>query len=328
MIPSKILECIELPTSKGCELEQRGDSLFVPETEENFPFLAGVPSLLLPINGEGNDISNNVKKFYEENPFPNYEGLEDFGELVNKGSENLFSSQLLEAIGFNKLVLECGCGTGQLSHYLQLNNNNVLGIDMSLSSLKLAIDHKIRNGLMRSSFIQMNMFDLAIKDNCFDVVIAHGCLHHTFDARRAFSQIVKKLKPGGIIIAGLYNRYARIPTFLRSKLIRIFGPNIDYVVRTKILDKHKADTWIKDQYFNPHETWHSIDEVLKWFSENDIDYLNVSPAILGTKGETAASMFSETDPGTLYQRLVTQLSWINTIAREGGLFDVIGRRKS
>ncbi|SVD91636.1 uncharacterized protein METZ01_LOCUS444490, partial [marine metagenome] len=31
--------------------------------------------------------------------------------------------------------------------------------------------------------------------------------------------------------------------------------------------------------------------------------------------------------GTWYQRLVTQLSWINTIAREGGLFDVIGRRK-
>ena len=95
MIPSKILECIELPKSKGCKLEQRGDSLFVPETEESFPFLAGVPSLLSPINGEGNEISNNVKKFYEENPFPNYEGLEDFGELVNKGSENLFSSQLL-----------------------------------------------------------------------------------------------------------------------------------------------------------------------------------------------------------------------------------------
>ena len=235
---------------------------------------------------------------------------------------------MLEVINVNKLILECGCGTGQLSQYLQLNNNNVLGIDMSLSSLKLAIDHKIRNGLMRSCFIQMNMFDLAIKDECFDVVIAHGCLHHTFDASRAFSQIVKKLKPGGIIIAGLYNRYARIPTFLRSKLIRIFGPNIDYVVRTKILDEQKADTWIKDQYFNPHETWHSIDEVLNWFSENDIEFLNVSPAILGTNGELATSMFSETDPGNWYQRLVTQVSWINTIAREGGLFDVIGRRKT
>ena len=93
---------------------------------------------------------------------------------------------------------------------------------MSLSSLKLAIDHKIRNGLKRSSFIQMNMFDLAIKDECFDVVIAHGCLHHTFDARHAFAQIVKKLKPGGIIIAGLYNRYARIPTFLGVSKFSLF----------------------------------------------------------------------------------------------------------
>ena len=93
MIPSKILECIEVPKSKGCGLEQRGKNLFVPATGENFPFLEGIPSLLLPNNGEENEISKNVKDFYEENPFPNYEGLEDFSELVNKGAENLFSSQ-------------------------------------------------------------------------------------------------------------------------------------------------------------------------------------------------------------------------------------------
>ena len=29
-------------------------------------------------------------------------------------------------------MLECGCGTGQLSHFLSLNNNHVLGIDLSL----------------------------------------------------------------------------------------------------------------------------------------------------------------------------------------------------
>src|SRR5262249_21008183 len=161
-----------------------------------------VPSLFVQEGGSGAQVTATVKDFYEENPFPSYEGLEEFGQLVYKGSRNPFSIALLEAIGYNKNVLECGCGTGQLSHYLQLNNNHVLGIDMSIASLKLALEHKHHNGLARSAFAQMNIFNLAIKDNSFDVVISHGVLHHTYDARKAFSEIVRKAKPGGIVMVG------------------------------------------------------------------------------------------------------------------------------
>lgn len=328
MFSDRILANLKAPGGQDrMDLALAGDGLACAETGETYPFIDGVPSLYAPLQGEGEDVTHRVKSFYEENPFPNYEGLEEFGELVSKGSQNPFSANLLKAIGYNKTVLECGCGTGQLSHFLQLNNNHVLGVDMSLSSLKLAVDHKKANGLARSSFAQMNIFDLAVKDDSFDVVISHGVLHHTFDAKRAFAAIARKAKPGGIIMVGLYNTYARIPTWLRSKVIGITGGNIDYVVRNRIRDSRKADIWIKDQYYNPHETWHSIGEVLGWFKDNGIEYLNCSPAILGTDGEETASLFDTTAPGTPYQRLVTQASWIGTIAREGALFDVIGRRK-
>ncbi|MBT5648688.1 MAG: methyltransferase domain-containing protein, partial [Rhodospirillaceae bacterium] len=178
----------------------------------------------------------------------------------------------------------------------------------------------------RSAFAQMNIFNLAIKDESFDVVISHGVLHHTYDARAAFAQIVKKVKPGGVVVVGLYNSYARIMTWIRSKLIRALGPKIDYVVRNRIHDERKAQIWIEDQYFNPHETWHSIGEVQGWFAENGIEYLNCTPPVLGTDGEMQTSLFGETDPGTSYKRVITQLRWIGTIAREGALFDVIGRK--
>src|SRR5262249_15999324 len=161
-----------------------------------------------------------------------------------------------------------------------LNNNHVLGVDLSLPSLKLALDHKLRNGLSRVAFAQMDIFDLAIKDNVFDVVISTGVLHHTKDARRAFASIVRKAKPSGIVVVGLYNHYARVPTAIRAKLLGLLGPNIDHVVRTRIRDKRKAEIWIKDQYFNPHETWHSIDEVLGWFQETGVSYLNCRPEII------------------------------------------------
>ena len=327
MFSDRILACLKAPGGNDeSDLKPADGGLRCRETGEIFSYIDGVPSLYAPMEGEGGDITRRVQSFYEENPFPNYEGLEEFGELVAKGNQNPFSANLLDAIGYNKTVLECGCGTGQLTHFLQLNNNHVLGVDMSLGSLRLAMEHKHRNGLQRSGFAQMNIFDLAVKDASFDVVVAHGVLHHTFDARRAFAAIVRKVKPGGVVMVGLYNRYARIPTWLRSKVIGVTGGNIDFVVRNRIRDPRKAEIWIKDQYYNPHETWHSIGEVLEWFHENDVDYLNCSPAILGTDGEEAASLFDRTQPGNAYQRLVTQLSWIGTIAREGALFDVVGRK--
>ena len=323
----RILATLKSPGGDDSDrIELVEDGLRSQVTGQVFPFADGVPSLFA-VEGRSEDIRKRVQDFYEDNPFPSYEGLEEFGELVNKGRHNPFTSELLKAVGYNKLVLECGCGTGQLSHYLQLNNNHVLGVDMTLSSLKLALEHKLRNHLTRSAFAQMNIFDLAIKDDSFDVVISHGVLHHTADARRAFSCVARKAKPGGIVMVGLYNSYARIMTWIRSKLVGIVGNSIDYVVRSRIQDERKADIWIQDQYFNPHETWHSIGEVLRWFEEDGIEFLNCYPRILGSSGEDTPDFFGASDPGTPYQRVTTQLSWLGTIAREGSLFDVIGRRK-
>jgi 2-polyprenyl-3-methyl-5-hydroxy-6-metoxy-1,4-benzoquinol methylase len=266
--------------------------------------------------------------FYEEHPFPNYDGLQEFGELVNRGQKNEFSKTLLDSIGYNKLILECGCGTGQLSLFLSLNNNHVLGVDLSTASLKLALDHKLRNGLSRAAFVQMNIFDLGIRDDTFDVVISTGVLHHTRDARRAFASIVRKAKPGGTIVVGVYNRFARVPTWIRSKLVGVLGPQIDYVARHRIRDVRKAEIWIKDQYHNPHETWHSIDEVLSWFAENKIAYLNCIPSILGANLPADGDLFFATDPASHPSRIMTQLSWLGSIASEGALFVMIGRREA
>lgn len=326
-VSPKILACLKAPGANGGALERVPGGFRARQDRALFPDIDGVPSLFARPNGADGGVTSRVKDFYEENPFPNYDGVEEFGKLVHKGFKNPFSAQLLDAIGCNKLVLEVGCGTGQLAQFLQLNNNHTLGVDMSLASLKLASDHKQRNGLVRSGFVQMNIFDLAIADGAFDVVIAHGVLHHTYDARRAFAAVARKARPGGIVIVGLYNWYARVPTWVRSKLIGTFGPEIDFVVRRRIRDAEKARIWIADQYRNPHETWHSIDEVLGWFDECGLEYLNCVPSILGTSGEDATSYFAETTPGTRGKRVISQLSWLFTIAREGALFDLVGRRR-
>ncbi len=328
-IPARLLACLKVPgRGDDFSLDRTDGGFRCSRTGATFPDCDGVPSLLAGWEEDNTDVTSRVKTFYEKHPFPSYEGVESFGELVTRGRNNAFSRALLDSIGYNKRILECGCGTGQLANFLSLNNNHVLGIDLSLSSLKLALEHKRRNGLRRVAFAQMNIFDLGIRDGVFDVVISSGVLHHTKDAREAFAAIVRKARPGGIVIVGLYNCYARMPTWLRAQVIGLTGPRIDYVVRHRIRDPRKAAIWIKDQYYNPHETWHSIDEVLDWFRENGVAYLNCRPRLVGPDGTDSSGLFAETTPGGRLQRIANQLSWIGTIAREGGLFVVIGRRAS
>jgi 2-polyprenyl-3-methyl-5-hydroxy-6-metoxy-1,4-benzoquinol methylase len=326
MMPRRLLNYLKAPgASDDTALERDEGGFRDSKTGSYFPDRNGVPSLLAGIDTSGSDkVTSKIKAFYEEHPFPNYDGVEAYGDLVRRGETSAFYTGLLSAIGYNKLVLECGCGTGQLSHFLTLNNNHALGIDLSTASLSLAVEHKIRNKIERVGFVQMNIFELAIKDESFDVVISSGVLHHTKDARRAFALIVKKAKPGGIVVVGLYNWFARAPTWVRSKLVDVVGYKVDYVVRNRIRDSRKAEIWIKDQYYNPHETWHSIDEVIDWFRENDIEYLNCYPPILGNE---SAGMFDKTSSGSRMTRFLTQLSWLATISVEGALFELIGRKR-
>ena len=236
LMPRRLLSCLKAPGLSHDSVLERDEGGFRDiKTGTYFPDQNGVPSLLAGIDMTGSDkVTSKIKAFYEEHPFPNYDGVEAYGDLVRRGETNAFYRGLLGAIGYNKLVLECGCGTGQLSHFLTLNNNHALGVDLSSASLSLAVEHKIRNKVERVGFVQMNIFELAIKDKSFDVVISSGVLHHTKDPRRAFASIVKKAKPGGIVVVGLYNWFARVPTWVRSKLVGLVGHNVDYVVRNRI----------------------------------------------------------------------------------------------
>src|SRR3989442_8055857 len=123
MFSDKILACLKAPgRDDDAGLELINNSLYCAKTGEIFPFIDGIPSLYKPGPGEHIDITTKVRSFYEEHPFPSYDGIEQFGDLVHKGYQNPFTVKLLKSIGYNNLILECGCGTGQLTHFLQLNN--------------------------------------------------------------------------------------------------------------------------------------------------------------------------------------------------------------
>ena len=91
-------------------------------------------------------------------------------------------------------------------------------------------------------------------------------------------------------------------------------------------NKNQIKSWIRDQYEHPVESLHTLDEVLNWFDDNDIEFINSIPkCVLEEKYNN--SLFEKTSKGTLLSRLFSQISMLfNELGSDGGIFVVIGKK--
>ena len=273
-----------------------------------------------------------VIDFYNEAPFPNYEKNDDKSSINHKGDTNYLANEFKNFIGFNKDVLEVGCGTGQLSIYFAIGNNNrVYALDPTLASIKLGKDFSEKNKIENVKFVNADIFDDIFHDESFDFIWTNGVLHHTKNPKLAFHIISKYLKKHGYILVGLYNKYGRARTLFRRFLYKLFGKSVvmflDPTLRKiKKGNDNQIKSWIRDQYEHPVESLHTLDEVLKWFDENKIEFINSIPQCDISK-ETSKSLFTKSSHGTFLSRFFSQISMLfNELGSDGGLFIVIGKK--
>ena len=130
-----------------------------------------------------NDVTEVVKEFYEQTPFPNYDGLDTRDSLRKKARASVAAQLLNDQIPDTARILEVGCGTGQMTNFLAMAwGRTVIGSDICHNSLKLAAGFRDRFSINNAHFVQMNLFDPFFREHRFDVVISNGVLHHTGDA--------------------------------------------------------------------------------------------------------------------------------------------------
>jgi ubiquinone/menaquinone biosynthesis C-methylase UbiE len=303
-----------------------------PATGRRYAVEEGIPRLFMPTEGEfnGRDVTEVVKQFYEQTPFPNYEDLDNARALLAKARVGRFARLLNEQIPYDARVVEIGCGTGQLTNFLAIAHRSVLGADMCLNSLRLAERFRAEQGIERATFAQMNLFRPGLKDGFFDYVISNGVLMCTSDCRGAFARISRLAKPGGYIIVGLYSAFSRKLHYARVGLYRLTG------ITSRLLDPHfskvgargKREAWFQDQYCHPHETCHTLGEVIRWMEEDGLEFINSIPKPrVGRTLDEGEDMFAPRDPGTALSRIASQLADMGSGYREGGFFIVIGRRR-
>ena len=320
----------------GSDIAVRGQGDFVAvSTGRRIDVVDGIPNFFVPADfapgSDLKDVTETVRAFYEETPFPNYDGFDSRESLAQKARRGVFASLLDDQLPQGALVLEAGCGTGQLSNFLGMSwTRHVFAGDLCLNSLRLAKGFADRYAVHNVAFLQMNLFRPPFRDEAFDVVISNGVLHHTGDCEGAFRSILAKLKPGGHILIGLYNAYGRLPTLWKRWAFRVFGPKLYFLdprLRDWTRQPDRIKAWFMDQYRHPHETRHSMGEVLEWFRKYDVDFVNGIPHLDGTDFSERERLFRPRSAGTASSRATVQTGMLLSGGTDGGLFIMIGRKR-
>jgi SAM-dependent methyltransferase len=308
-------------TCAGC------GKVFTTDTE------SGVPQLFAPHESsqQTGDVTDIVKAFYEENPFPNYDDIDSEQTLMEKARKGVFARLLDEQIPQGACVLEVGCGTGQLTNFLGMHyNRRVFGSDMCLHSLRLAQGFRDRCRIKNAGFIQMNLFRPAFKEGAFDLVVSNGVLHHTADPLGAFKSISRLVKPDGFIIVGLYNKIGRLTTDFKRFLFRVSADKLAFLdahMRNRLYNADRKRAWFYDQYKHPHESKHTYSEVVDWFESNGFEYIFSIPKIEPGPFTEEEKLFVPHDKGTKLSRFVTELEMLLTGGQDGALYIMIGRKQ-
>jgi SAM-dependent methyltransferase len=297
-----------------------------------FPDQDGIPSLFMPNEWKDahEDVTEKMKAFYEENPFPRYDDFDSAATLIDKARRGLFMNLLDEQIPFGTRVLDCGCGTGQLTNFLSIASRTVIGADLCLNSLKLATAFKQRNDLQRAHFVQMNLFRPSFRPGAFDLVVSNGVLHHTSDPVLGFESISQLVRPGGYILIGLYHKFGRMATDVRRRLFSATNDRFLFLDRHAVDGKVSADkrrAWFMDQYKNPHESKHTLGNVLAWLNKTGFEFVRTIPKTVPFASLAEhEKLFEPERIGSPIERLVVNLGMMITGHREGGFFIVIARR--
>lgn len=104
-----------------------------------------------------------------------------------------------------KRVLEIGCGAGIDSAEFARSGATVISADLTQNGVELTFKLLKENGLP-ALVTRCSATNLPFNNDSFDCVYSFGVLHHFPEIDDALTEIHRVLKPGGNVMAMLYNK--------------------------------------------------------------------------------------------------------------------------
>jgi hypothetical protein len=129
----------------------------------------------------------------------------------------------------------------------------------------------------------------------------------------------------------LYHRFGRILNDIRRWIFHITGNRGAFfdprLRKVSGLGSAQREAWFADQYTHPHESKHTIGEVISWFERTGFRMLKSVPKTQVFGGFHADErLFSPELTGSPLERRLVEFGMAFTASKEGGYFMVIGKK--
>ena len=190
----------------------------------------------------------------------------------------------------NLSILIAGCGANQAAHYAFTNRNSeVLGIDVSDSSLGHEAHLKQKHRLDNLELLQMSLGEIGSLGRTFDLIVCTGVLHHLPDPDAGLRCLRDVLKPHGVLSIMLYGAFPRVGVYMLQEVFRLLGLKhddegigvvkraIDVLPRWHHLNVYRQmapdlgyDSGLVDTFLHPADRAFTVSEVLKFARDNDL----------------------------------------------------------
>lgn len=190
----------------------------------------------------------------------------------------------------NLSILIAGCGANQAAHYAFTNQNSqVLGIDVSDSSLGHEAYLKQKHRLDNLELLQMSLGEIGSLGRTFDLIVCTGVLHHLPDPDAGLRCLRDVLKPHGVISLMLYGYFPRVGVYMLQEVFRQLGLKQDVagigVVKRAIdtlpswhyLNVYKQiapdlayDSGLVDTFLHSADIAFTVSDILKLARDNDL----------------------------------------------------------
>ncbi len=223
-----------------------------------------------------------VLAFYKELPF-NYAGAAEIQADAIRAHDQLDAYPVLKPLLRRGVeVLDAGCGAGWLVNTLSYHfGAKVTGIDFN--PIALAQGRAVAQLLnVASRFEEADLFAYR-RERPFDLVISIGVLCVTNNCLEGIRHLCRLLlEPGGHLFIGLYHRYGRQPILDHFARLRDRGADEDALftefrrLHANILDETHLRSWFRDQILHPHETLHTMREMMPVLDDEGMSLIATS----------------------------------------------------
>ncbi|MBQ3552826.1 MAG: class I SAM-dependent methyltransferase [Clostridia bacterium] len=133
-----------------------------------------------------------------------------YDTLMGDVDYDAWFSYIRSLMGVRKSILECACGTGQMTLRLAKHYSDIVGCDISTKMLDVA-SRNLRNSGLRATLMNIDMRALDVFKERFDAVVAVcdavNYLTCKNDVKRFFKAAYKALKSGGAIMFDVSSLY-------------------------------------------------------------------------------------------------------------------------